>query len=80
MRIPLLALVIALPLLAGTVVGDEKKPAPRLKALLITGGGYHDYKALNPVLTKKISGLARVEFDLPSGLDVLKNNNRPKSG
>ena len=52
----------------------EKQPAPaKLKALLITGGGYHNYKALNPVLTKKIPELANVTFTVKSGLDILKN-------
>src|SRR5204863_2913017 len=52
---------------------QEKQPPPKLKALLITGGGYHDYKALNPVLTKKIQELAHVTVDVKSGLDTLKN-------
>src|SRR5207302_4694571 len=51
----------------------EKQTLPKLKALLITGGGYHDYKALNPVLTKKITELAHVSFEVKSGLDTLKD-------
>jgi hypothetical protein len=74
MRKPLFAALPALALLAGPAVPLEKKPAaPRLKALLITGGGYHDYKVLNPVITKKVSALASVHFTVKSGLDVLKN-------
>lgn len=59
-------------LLCGIAVAEDKKPA-RLKALLITGGGYHDYKALNPELTKKIAALVNVQFDLKSGVAGLKN-------
>jgi type 1 glutamine amidotransferase len=64
--------VLVLPaLLAGPALPQEKK-APALKALLITGGGYHDYKALNPVLQRRLSELASVHFDVAGGLDVLK--------
>jgi type 1 glutamine amidotransferase len=74
MRKLLFAALPALALLAGPAVPQEKKPAaPKLKALLITGGGYHNYKALNPVITKKLSALASVHFTVKSGLDVLKN-------
>src|SRR5207249_4756572 len=61
-------LALLLPVYAG-----EKQTPPKLKALLITGGGYHDYKALNPVLTKKITELAHVSFEVKSGLDTLKD-------
>jgi type 1 glutamine amidotransferase len=64
------AAVVAL--LAGSAVAQEKKEGARLKALLITGGGYHDYNALNPLLTRKISQLASVHFDV-RGLEVLKD-------
>lgn len=69
----LLALVTAL-LVLPALLSASGQPAPKkLKALLITGGGYHDYKALNPVLTKKIAEFAHVTFDVKSGLDTLKN-------
>ncbi|MBY0527639.1 MAG: ThuA domain-containing protein [Gemmataceae bacterium] len=69
------AFVTALALLsAGTVgIAQESKTPPKLKALLITGGGYHDYKAINPILTQKIVELARVTFEVKSGLDPLKD-------
>jgi type 1 glutamine amidotransferase len=51
----------------------EKQPPPKIKALFITGGGYHDYKALNPVLTKKIAALVNVTFEVKSGLETLKD-------
>jgi type 1 glutamine amidotransferase len=74
MRIRLFAALpaLAVVLLPGSVTPGEKKDAPKLKALLVTGGGFHDYKALNPVLTKKISELASAHFDL-KGLDALKS-------
>ncbi len=71
MRTRLLAVLLALVALLSTVSADDK-PA-KLKALLITGGGYHDYKALNPVITKKVSELISVHFDVKSGVDVLKD-------
>jgi type 1 glutamine amidotransferase len=64
---------LALLLLALPTAAQEKK-TPALKALLITGGGYHDYKVLNPLLTRKISALANVHFDIRSK-DVLKDAN-----
>jgi type 1 glutamine amidotransferase len=72
MRKTLFAFLL-LGLLSTAAVCDDKPAGAKLKALLITGGGYHDYKALNPVLTRKISELASVHFDQRSGLDVLKN-------
>jgi type 1 glutamine amidotransferase len=70
-RIILAALVASFVVLPGQADGDDS--AKPLKALLITGGGWHDYKALNPVITKKIAGLARVEFTVHSGLDILND-------
>src|ERR1700688_1991250 len=67
-----IAVVFSLALLL-PASAQEKQPPPKLKALLITGGGYHDYKALNPVLTKKISELVHVSFEVKSGLDTLKD-------
>lgn len=46
---------------------------PPLKALFITGGGYHDYAKLAPFLTTNLSQLANVKFDVAFNLDVLKN-------
>jgi type 1 glutamine amidotransferase len=69
------ALVIALFTLLVPASAQDKKTPPKLKALLITGGGYHDYAKLNPVLKKKIEALAHVSIELKSGLDTLKNPN-----
>ena len=34
---------------------EEKKAAPPIKALLVTGGGYHDYKGQEKILTEGVS-------------------------
>jgi type 1 glutamine amidotransferase len=44
-----------------------------IRALYVTGGGYHDYKTLNPVLTSSITKYARVEFTILNDLNGLKN-------
>src|ERR1700733_11298772 len=46
---------------------------PPLKALFVTGGGYHDYAKLAPFLTTNLSQLVNVKFDVVFNLDVLKN-------
>jgi len=52
----------------------QEKPAPaKIKALLITGGGYHDWKKINPVMHKKLPQLAHVTIDEKSGLETLKD-------
>jgi type 1 glutamine amidotransferase len=53
--------------------GAADKPA--LKALFLTGGGYHDYAKLAPFLTGKLGGLIHVTFDVHADLEVLKNPN-----
>ena len=71
-RIAFAIVVLSLALLVPASAQDKQPPA-KIKALLISGGGYHDYKTLNPVLIKRISELAHVQIDLKSGLDALKN-------
>ena len=51
----------------------ETKPA--LKALFVTGGGYHDYAKLAPFLTDHLSQLINVTFDVKYDMDILKNEN-----
>ena len=36
-------------------MSQEKKPNPPVKALLVTGGGYHDYKGQEKILTEGVS-------------------------
>ncbi len=62
-----LGVLLALPAAA------SQPAANKLKALLVTGGGYHDYKKLNPILVEKIPQLANVSIDVKYGLDTLKN-------
>jgi len=47
-------------------------PAP-LKALFLTGGGYHDYKNLVPFLTLSLRKLANVEFTTAFDINTLTN-------
>ena len=57
---------------------DEVKP---IKALYITGGGYHDYAKLTPLLTKNIARFANVTFDVKTGeKDALGAMKDPKLG
>ncbi len=71
MRSFIIAATMVLPVL---LLPARAQDAPaKLKALLITGGGYHDYKALNPVITKKIAALAHVSIDVKYGLETLRD-------
>ena len=63
--------LLALAFLLACTAADAEEP--KLKALLVTGGGYHDYKALNPILTEQIGKLAPVTFDVKYGLDTLND-------
>jgi uncharacterized protein len=74
----LLCVAALLAVVIGPSSAEDRKPAPKLKALLISGGGWHDYKALNPVLTKKIGELASVAIEVKSGLDCLKDKDFAK--
>jgi type 1 glutamine amidotransferase len=50
---------------------QEARPEP-LKVVFFTGGGYHDYKKLAPLLTEKMAALANVKFDVKWDLAGLK--------
>lgn len=65
-------LIIALLLLAVSMVCGEEKPAP-LRALLITGGCCHDYEAQKGILTNGISARANVTWTV---LHEAKNNEK----
>jgi type 1 glutamine amidotransferase len=47
---------------------------PPLKALLISGGGYHDYAKLIPFLTTNLSERINIKFDVSYTLDALKSD------
>ncbi|MCC7084359.1 MAG: ThuA domain-containing protein [Pirellulales bacterium] len=49
---------------------DAVKP---LKVLYITGGVYHDYEKLTPLLTDGMKKHANVEFDIKWGLDAIRD-------
>ena len=44
-----------------------------LKALFVTGGGYHDYKKLAPFLTSNLAQIVNVTFDVKFGLEALRD-------
>jgi hypothetical protein len=71
-RFVLIIIVSALSFATPNAVhaADQKPP---LKALFLTGGGYHDYAKLAPFLTTKLSQLLNVTFDVVFNMDVLKN-------
>jgi uncharacterized protein len=54
---------------------QDSKPAAKLKALFISGGGYHDYQKLAPFLTSKISELSSVQWEVKWGPEALKQKN-----
>ncbi len=50
-----------------------EKSSGKIKALLITDGGYHNYPVLNPIITTKVSELVNVEFTVKKGVEPLKD-------
>src|SRR5712691_7002086 len=62
--------LLAVVLLGGNAGAVER---PALKALFITGGGYHDYERLVPHLTTHLSALVHVTFAVKFDLDALKS-------
>lgn len=58
-----------LPLLAGLAIGglaiaqdDEKSGDKKIKALLVTGEGYHDYEAQKKIITEGVSERMDIEW------------------
>jgi uncharacterized protein len=67
----------ALLLLSGLTFeagAQDVSPTAKLKALYITGGPYHDFKNLAPLLTSKISEFASVEWEIKWGPEAFKNS------
>jgi type 1 glutamine amidotransferase len=58
---------------ASTVFAVSAADAKPLKALFLSGGGYHDYEKLAPHLTGKLSELVNMTFDAKSGIDSLRD-------
>lgn len=78
MRPPPGAIILFLPLVASGVLflaggigsaakDQEERKATAVKALLVTGGGYHDYNTQKKILTEGISKRANVEWDVFMG-------------
>src|SRR5215467_6451657 len=59
----------AITLMALAVASGVAAERP-LKVLLVTSGGYHDYKALAPFLSTNLSQLVNATIEAKSGLDV----------
>lgn len=60
--LPLLFAALAALPFGAAVAQDAAKETKPIKALLITGGGYHDYKTQKKILTEGISARANVEW------------------
>ena len=72
--VPFLLCLICFAAFAG-----NSNPNPKLKAVLVTGGGYHDFKSLAPLLTDQISKFANVEWEVQWGPEALADPNFGKS-
>jgi type 1 glutamine amidotransferase len=69
----LLATLISLAFLSiSQLFAADAKP---IKALFLTGGGYHDYKKLAPHLTNEIGAQIKVDFDVVFDMAPLKKAN-----
>ncbi len=68
-------LILFVSLAIAALVAGQLSAADAIKARYITGGGWHDYKALAPVVTEGISQHAHVEWDIRFGLDTLSDKN-----
>ena len=65
---------IGLLVLMGCASRDSSLPKP-IKALFLTGGGYHDYAKLAPFLTNSFGQRVNVMFDVDFTMDRLTNKN-----
>jgi type 1 glutamine amidotransferase len=76
------ALFVAV-LLSGVVRCSAEEPkaaaadagGPKLKVLYITGGKYHDYQKLTPIITDGIKKHANVDIDVKWDLDCMRDKN-----
>jgi len=55
-----------------TAASAEDAAAP-IKALYLTGGGYHDYKKLTPLLTEGMAKHANIDWTVKWGVEPLKD-------
>src|SRR5205823_8398304 len=56
-----------------SATGPASPSVAPLKALFLTGGGYHDYKKLAPHLATRLSELLNAQFTTAFDLDPLTN-------
>ncbi len=47
---------------------------PKLKVLYVTGGGYHDYKQLTPIIVEGIKKHANVDIDVKWSIDCMRDH------
>ena len=69
----LFLLSVSLNFLPSISHAADAKATARLKALFLTGGGYHDYQKLAPFLTTNLSQLVNVKFDISFDMEKLKD-------
>ncbi len=68
----LLGVLVSWCLIAGPAAAE----APKLRALFVTGGGYHDYETLAPLLCRKIAEHASVRFEIQWGIEAFADPHR----
>jgi type 1 glutamine amidotransferase len=67
-------LALASALMFGLFASTNAPAKTPLKALFVTGGGYHDYAKLVPFLTSNLSQIINVKFDVAFDLNPLKSD------
>src|SRR5690348_914625 len=76
MRLPLASLALAglfLPLAAGRAA-EDKKPADKIRVILIDGQNNHNWRATTPLLKKMLEDTGRFSVDVSS---QLKEGDKP---
>lgn len=67
-------LAFACSLGLGLFTASTASANPPIKALFVTGGGYHDYAKLVPFLTSNLTQRVNVKFDVMFNMDALKSD------
>lgn len=66
--------VLACSLVLGFFGAPSASARPPLKALFVTGGGYHDYAKLVPFLTSNLAERINIKFNAVYNMDALKSD------
>ncbi|MSU37161.1 MAG: ThuA domain-containing protein [Pedosphaera sp.] len=66
-------IVVLLAAVCASAADRSVSAKPPIRALFLTGGGWHDYEKLTPHLTNNLGNLVNVTFDVTTGLDRLKD-------